>query len=302
MKYYIAGNRGLVGRNYMQFCADNDIEVVGGNTSTIDYSDKEQTIAELEKHQPTHVVINAATTGGLQEDMDRGFELMSLNLIIQNNLFNAAHHCGVERLLLQGSTCSFPLHNDIIPYTEETLMMGEPHPIYLPTAMPKLMGMYQCRASNERNGSSWRTAIDCNMFGPGDRTGEHAHVIGALMSKFVHAVRNNESTVEIWGDGTQSRDFMYIEDAVAAQDIILNNDVHDTVNVASGTEITIAEIAELMIRVSGFKGSLWYNTDRPSGIKNRPVSNDRLKELGWKPKFSIEDAFAKTYEWYNDNT
>ena len=301
MKYYIAGNRGLVGRNYMQFCKNNNIEVVGGNTSTIDYSDKEQTISELEKHQPTHVIINAATIGGLQEDMDRGFELMLLNLNIQNNLFEAAHRIGVKRLLLQGSTCSFPLHSDTIPYTEDTLMVGEPHPIYLPTAMPKLMGMYQCRATNERNGSTWRTAIDCNMFGPGDRTGEHAHVIGALMSKFVYAVRNNESTVEIWGDGTQSRDFMYIEDAVAAQDIVLNNNKYDTVNVASGTEITIAEIAELMIRVSGFKGSLFYNTDRPSGIKNRPVSNDRLKELGWEPKFSIEDAFSKTYEWYNDN-
>ena len=139
------------------------------------------------------------------------------------------------------------------------------------------------------------------MFGPHDRVGEHAHVIGALMQKFVDACKNNSDSIEIWGSGNQSRDILYIEDAVEAMDIILNNDKYDTVNVASGFEISIREIAELLIKVSGYKGKLWFNTDRPEGIKNRAIDNSRLKELGWVPKYSMEDAFAKTYKWYYDN-
>jgi len=162
------------------------------------------------------------------------------------------------------------------------------------------MGMYQCRASNEKYNTNWRTAINTNMFGPHDRTGEHAHVIGALMQKFVDACKSNADSIEIWGSGNQSRDILYIEDAVAAMDIILNNDKYDTVNVASGYEISIREIAELLIKVSGYKGNLWFNTDRPEGIKNRAIDNSRLKELGWKPEYSMEEAFAKTYKWYYD--
>ena len=227
------------------------------------------------------------------------FELMIKNLTIQNNLFDACRFIRTDRVLLQGSTCSYPEVGEQ-PYKETQLMQGEPYPVYFPTALPKLMGMYQCRASNEKYDTHWRTAINTNMFGPHDRTGEHAHVIGALMQKFVDACMHNTNEIEIWGSGNQSRDILYIEDAVDAMDIILNNDKYDTVNVASGYEITIREIAELLIKVSGYKGNLRFNTDRPEGIKNRAIDNSRLKELGWKPKFSLEDAFAKTYEWYCD--
>ena len=297
MKYYIAGNRGLVGKSYSELIENS----TGGNTSTVDYTDPIATNKDIETENPTHVIINAATVGGLQEDLDKSFELMMKNLNIQNNIFSACHTYGVERVLLQGSTCSFPAVGEQ-PYKEEQLMNGEPFKAYLPTALPKLVGMYQCRASNEKHGTKWRTAINTNMFGPGDRTGEHAHVIGALMQKFIDAVRNSSNTIEIWGSGNQSRDILYIEDAVSAMDIILNNDLYDTVNVASGYETSIREIVELLIKVSGYKGSIWYNTDRPEGIKNRAIDNSKLKELGWKPKFTVEEAFAKTYEWYYDNT
>ena len=139
-------------------------------------------------------------------------------------------------------------------------MQGEPFKGYLTTALPKLVGMYQCRAINRERNYRWRTAINTNMFGPGDRTGEHAHVIGALMQKFVDAVHNDHTEIEIWGSGNQSRDILYIKDAVRAMDIILNNEVYDTVNVASGVEITIKQLAETLKTISGFKGRLWYNT------------------------------------------
>ena len=295
MKYYIAGDRGLVGTWYKKLITDAD----GGNTQTANYSSRISTKQDIQMRKPTHVIINAATVGGLQEDLDKSFELMIKNLTIQNNLFEACRFARTDRVLLQGSTCSYPEIGEQ-PYNETQLLQGEPFATYFPTALPKLMGMYQCRASNEKYNTNWRTAINTNMFGPHDRTGEHAHVIGALMQKFVDACKSNADSIEIWGYGNQSRDILYIEDAVAAMDIILNNDKYDTVNVASGYEISIREIAELLIKVSGYKGNLWFNTDRPEGIKNRAIDNSRLKELGWKPEYSMEEAFAKTYKWYYD--
>ena len=292
MKYYYAGNRGLVGRNYNEL-----VPGTGGNTDTVDYTSYRQTKQHIMIAGATHVVVNAATVGGLLEDLDRSFELLLRNLKIQNNLFEACAELEIDRVLLQGSTCSYP-QNGEQPFDEEQLMEGKPYDGYLTTALPKLVGMYQCRASNDKRGTSWRTAICTNMFGPGDRVGEHAHVIGALMQKFLTATREDHTEIEIWGSGNQSRDILYIKDAVRAMDIILNNDRYDTVNVASGVEISIRELAETLKDISGFQGRLWYNTDRPEGIKNRAISNQRLQELGWQPEYTVQDALAETYEWY----
>lgn len=296
MKYYYAGNRGLVGRNYNEL-----VPGTGGNTDTVDYTSYRQTKQHIMIAGATHVVVNAATVGGLLEDLDRSFELMLRNLKIQNNLFEACAELEIDRVLLQGSTCSYPEEGPQ-PFHELQLMEGKPYDGYLTTALPKLVGMYQCRASNDKRGTSWRTAICTNMFGPGDRVGEHAHVIGALMQKFLTATREDHTEIEIWGSGNQSRDILYIKDAVRAMDIILNNDRYDTVNVASGVEISIRELAETLKDISGFQGRLWYNTDRPEGIKNRAISNQRLQELGWQPEYTVQDALAETYEWYNANT
>ena len=300
MKYYIAGNRGLVGTHYSNVVSNS----LGGNTDLVDYSDPTSTNEEFKRLEktyglPTHVIINAATVGGLQEDLDFAYELMIKNLTIQNNIFNVCSEFGIDRVLLQGSTCSYPAEGNQ-PYTEDQLMNGEPYKTYLPTALPKLMGMYQCRAKNEKAGTHWRTAINSNMFGPNDRTGEHAHVIGALMQKFVTAVKEDWTEIEIWGSGNQSRDLIYIKDAISAMDIILNNNKYDTVNVASGVETSIRTLAETLKEISGFTGRLWYNTDRPEGIKNRAIDNSRLKELGWTPKYTLEEALTETYGWYYD--
>ena len=152
MKYYIAGNRGLVGTHYSNVVSNS----LGGNTDLVDYSDPTSTNEEFKRLEntyglPTHVIINAATVGGLQEDLDFSYELMIKNLTIQNNIFNVCSDFEIDRVLLQGSTCSYPAEGSQ-PYTEDQLMNGEPYKTYLPTALPKLMGMYQCRAKNEKAG------------------------------------------------------------------------------------------------------------------------------------------------------
>jgi len=295
-QYYIAGNRGLVGSNYSKF-KKHDID--GGNTSIVDYTDIDQTRNAISS--PTHVIINAATVGGLLEDMEKSFELLIRNLKIQNNLFEVCAEKNIPRVLLQGSTCSYPEFGNQ-PFTESQLFQGKPYDAYLTTALPKLVGMYQCIAHNKQYDTKWRIAINSNLFGPGDRTGKYAHFVGALMQKILIANRLNQKTIEIWGSGNQSRDFLYIKDAIPAMDLILNNDKYDIVNVARGIEITIKELVETLIKVTSFKGNVYYNTKKPEGIKNRAIDNSRLKTLGWEPKYSLEDALAETYNWYYDNT
>lgn len=297
MTVYIAGNRGLTGTHMMNMWEN----VCGGNTSTVDYRNYEETLEHVSQHNPTQMVINAATVGGLMEDLDRSFDLYLTNMTIQNNLLLVASKLGIKQVLLQGSCCSYPGERTERNFYETDLMHGVPHPGYMPTAMCKLIGLEQCRAHNEMYKTTWTSGINTNIFGPGERTGRQAHVVGALMDKFVRAVRENWDEVEIWGSGEQTRDMLYIEDAVEAHRIILNNDRYDAVNVSYGEDYTIREIAEMIKNVSGFKGKLWYNIEQPEGVKYRRLDNKRLRELGWKPKYTMEEGLAKTYEWYSTN-
>jgi len=296
-KYYIAGNRGLVGSWYDKYLGYPD----GGNSSVVDYADNKQTMEHITDSLPTHIILNAASVGGLQEDLDREYELLMKNLSIQNNIMCAATKNNVERLLLQGSACSYP-EDATMPFTEIQLMCGKIYDGYITTALPKLIGMHQCRSSNRQFKTKWRTAINTNMFGPNDRSGEYAHVVGALMSKFVKAIKNDYTTIEVWGDGSQIRDLLYIEDAISAMDLVLNNDKYDTVNISSGYGISVRELVDMLCNISGFTGKIWFNENRLTGSKSRILDNSRLKSLGWYPRFDLLESLEITYRWYYDNT
>ena len=165
------------------------------------------------------------------------------------------------------------------------------------TALTKLIGLEQCRAANALYNFNWKTAILTNLFGPYDKVGEIAHAVGALMQKFII----NNGIIEIWGSGKQERDFLYVKDAITAFDLIMNSN-YDTINVVSGTTISISELVDILIQISGFKGKINYDTSKPEGILTRKISNERLQSLGWVPKYTLEDALAETYKWYYDNT
>jgi GDP-L-fucose synthase len=296
--YYIAGNRGLIGTQMMKHF-DN---CQGGNTTTVDYKNSVATTHHVNEYIVTHMVINAASFGGIQSDLDSNFRAYGNNMAIQNNLFNAAHDNQINRVLLQGSGCSYPDNGTTQFHKEDDLMTGKPHLAYMPTAMCKLMGMEQVRAHNADFGTRWTTAINTNIFGPGERGGKHAHVIGALIEKFYNAVTHDHKQIEIWGSGHQTRDLLYVEDAVPAYDLIINNDEFDTVNVSYGDAVSIADIANHLKSISGYTGELWFNTDRPEGVLRRHMDNSRLRSLGWAPKFTIEDALTTTYKDYIVNT
>lgn len=287
MKWFLAGNRGLVGTNF-----SNVYQCSGVNTSTCNLEDYQSTLSSLQLFNPTHVMINAASVGGLMDDINNSFDLYIKNLTIQNNIFKACKALGIKNVLLQGSTCMYPAEITN-KYIEEDIWTGKPLEQYFPTALPKLIGYKQCISAKE----NWKTAILTNLFGPHDKVGEIAHAVGALMQKFV----KNNGTIIVWGSGKQERDFLYVKDAITAFDLIMNSN-YDAVNIASGTTISIEELINILIDVSQFKGKIKYDTTKPEGILTRKISNDRLKSLGWKPKYSLQDALAETYKWYYDNT
>ena len=289
MKWFLAGNRGLIGTNF-----SNTYSCTGVNTSTCDLENYRKTLYALHKENPTHVMINAATVGGLMEDMLHSFDLYIKNLTIQNNIFKACKNLNIKNVLLQGSTCTYP-SSITTEFEEEYMWQGKPHDAYLPTALPKLIGYQQCIAANTQYGYNWKTAVLTNIFGPYDKIGKIAHAIGALMQKFVY----NNGTIEVWGSGNQERDFLYIKDAITAFDIIMDSE-YDAVNVASGTTISVAELVDILVKISGFKGNIKYDASKPEGIFKRRISNKRLLSLGWKPKYTLEDALAETYQWYYD--
>lgn len=294
--YYIAGNRGLVGTNYSNRISNS----VGGNTSNCDYTDLSSTDTHIAAQPITHLILNAATVGGLQDDIDNAFNIYLTNLSIQNNILKTASKYNIDRLLFQSSACAYPDYANH-PFEEQELLSSPPNSIYLPTALPKITGMHQCIAHNNQKGTHWTTAVCSNMYGPYDRTGEKAHVIGALMKKFIDAVKNNIQSIEIWGDGTQLRDYIYIDDAVTAMELIINNNEYDVVNVATGTSTSISNIVNMLVSISNYSGSIIYNTYKPQGSKAKLINNKKLKNLGWQPTVDMYEGLVKTYRWYYDN-
>lgn len=290
MKWFLAGNRGLVGTNF-----SNTYSCTGVNTSTCNLEKYNETLYALYKENPTHVMINAATVGGIMDDIKYPFDIYIRNMTKQNNIFKACKELNIKNVLLQGSTCSYPATED--KFIEEDLFKGKPHESYLSSALIKLIGLEQCRAANKLYNFNWKTAVLTNLFGPYDKVGEIAHATGAIMEKFV----NNNGIIEIWGSGKQERDFLYVKDAITAFDLIMDSN-YDAVNVASGATTSISELVDMLIKISGFKGKINYNTSMPEGISKRGMSIKRLQSLGWKPKYTLEDALAETYQWYYDNT
>ena len=298
--WFLAGNRGLVGTNFRELC--NCID--GVNTENCNLESYEETLAALSKPNysnlgaVSHVMINAATVGGLMDDINNSFDLYIKNLTIQNNVFRACKQLEIKNVLLQGSTCAFPaVGTGSGTYIEDDLFKGKPHETYLPTALPKLVGYQQCIAANTQFGYNWKTAILTNLFGPWDKVGEVSHAIGALMQKFVKSRFHHTNSIEVWGSGNQERDFLYVKDAIMAFDLIMDSS-YDAVNVASGITTSISEIIDILIKVSNYKGNIIYDTSKPEGILKRSVSNKRLLNLGWEPMYTLEDALAETYKWY----
>lgn len=303
MKIYVAGHLGLVGSSIV-----NQIELegkhnwVGKTRSELDLLDRSEVFKYLLSTRPDAIIIAAAKVGGIHANSTYPVEFLSQNLQIETNLIDASHAAGVERLIFLGSSCIYPKLCPQ-PIKEEYLLTGPLEATNEAYALAKISGVKLVSSYNKQYGKNWRSIMPTNLYGPGDNFEKfNSHVLPALIGKIHHAVASNLDEVQVWGDGTPLREFLYSQDLAAACLRILEVDaIPDVINVGSGEEISIANLAQLIAEEIGFQGRLVFERSMPNGTPRKVLDSSIATSIGWSPKVSLREGIQSTYAWYLEN-
>ncbi len=274
-------------------------EVIGRSSNELDLTNRQAVFMELEKTQPDALIIAAAMVGGIGANARLPVDFLSINLQIQTNLLDAAHTSGVSRVLFLGSSCIYP-KLAAQPITESALLSGELEPTNEPYAIAKIAGLKLVEAYRRQFGHKWISAMPTNLYGPRDNFNlDSAHVLPALIHRFHLAHLAGKNKVVIWGDGTPLREFLHVQDLARACLVLLEKyDEPVAINVGSGQEITIGQLASLVAKVIGFRGEISFDTDRPNGTPRKLLDNSKISNLGWKPEINLEEGITSTYDWF----
>ncbi|MDD9148836.1 GDP-L-fucose synthase [Sporolactobacillus sp. CQH2019] len=299
-KIYIAGHHGLVGSNIMKRLREKGYtNVIGRTRQELDLTNQDAVNAFFEAEQPEYVVLAAAKVGGILANNTYPADFIMRNLQIQVHVIDAAYRQGVKKLLFLGSSCIYPRMCPQ-PIKEEYLLTGELEKTNEAYALAKISGLKMCYFYKQQYGANFISVMPTNLYGPGDNFGlTNSHVLPALLRKMHEAKESNADTVEIWGTGNVLREFLYIDDMADGCIFLLENyDGADFVNLGTGKELTIRQLAELIKRVVGFKGQLVFNPDKPDGTPRKLLDVSKMKELGWQYKVELEDGIRRTYQWF----
>ncbi|ACV63607.1 NAD-dependent epimerase/dehydratase [Desulfofarcimen acetoxidans DSM 771] len=305
-KIYIAGHRGLVGsalrRRLEELGCNNLLYRTGGE---LDLRNQQAVEEFFSVERPEYVFLAAAKVGGIYANNAYPAEFIYDNLTIQTNVIHASYRYGVKKLLFLGSSCIYPKFAPQ-PIKEEYLLTGELEPTNEPYAIAKIVGIKMCYAYNRQYGTNFISVMPTNLYGPSDNFNpESSHVLPALIKKFHDAKTENKREVEIWGTGQPKREFMYADDLADACVFLMNNyDYNDTcpfINIGTGKELTIKQLAEIVKNIIGFEGELKFNTDMPDGTPRKFLDSSKLRSLGWQAKTALDDGIKKTYEWFVKN-
>lgn len=274
-------------------------DVTGKSSKALDLTDRTTVFAELHATKPDSLVIAAAKVGGIGSNSSMPVDFLSINLQIQTNLLDAAHSANIEKVLFLGSSCIYPkLAPQPIP--ESALLTGELEQTNEPYAIAKIAGLKLVQAYRRQYEHSWISAMPTNLYGPQDNFDlESAHVLPALIHRFHDAKVHGATDVGIWGDGTPLREFLYVEDLARAC-LLLIGEYDDSVaiNIGSGREISILDLAILVAKVVGYTGEITFDTNRPNGTPRKLLDSTRITQLGWHPQVSLETGIASTYDWF----
>jgi GDP-L-fucose synthase len=300
---YIAGHRGLVGGAVFRNLVKNGYQNIHCRTKReLDLRDEKKVRAFLDEIRPDAVIIAAAKVGGIKANDDFPVDFLLENLQIQNNLISASFDAGVKKLLFLGSSCIYPKFAPQ-PISEASLLMGPLEPTNEPYAIAKIAGIKLCQAYARQFGANFISAMPTNLYGPGDSFDlQNSHVLPALIRKAHEAKINHEPEVVIWGSGEPRREFLHSEDLAEALRFLLENyDSPEMVNVGFGEDVTIRELAELVLEVVGSDAQLVFDTSKPDGTPRKLLDSSRLRSLGWMPKIALLDGIRQTYDWYLSN-
>ena len=297
---YVAGHRGLVGSAiWRRLEAEGFTNLVGAPSSELDLKDREKVFAFMAEHKPRYVVLAAAKVGGIMANNTYPHDFLSENLQIQLNVMDAALEQRVERLLFLGSSCIYPkLAPQPIP--EDALLTGHLEPTNDAYAIAKIAGILQVQAVRRQHGLPWISAMPTNLYGPGDNfSPQGSHVLPALIRRYDEAVREGITEVTNWGTGSPRREFLHVDDmADACLHLLEHYDGPQQVNVGTGKDATIKEIAEIVANVVGFEGTTHWDTSKPDGTPQKLLDVSKLAAAGWTAKISLTEGLKSTVEWY----
>lgn len=299
-RIFIAGHRGLVGSAlWRHFTAQGFTRLIGRTSRQLDLRDSHATAAFFAEERPTVVVNAAAVVGGIVANASRPADFLSDNLRIQVNLLDSAVGSGVDRFLFLGSSCIYPKLAQQ-PLVETAILTGPLEKTNKAFAVAKLAGLEHVAAIRRQHGLSYISAMPTNLYGPGDNfstTG--SHVLPAMIRRFHEAAQDNLSQVTCWGTGRPRREFLYVDDVADACHFLLNcYDEDSPINVGVGTDLSIAELADLTARTVGYRGEIAWDTSKPDGTYQKLLDVSRMEALGWKPKTTLADGLHATYEWF----
>lgn len=301
--FYVAGHRGLVGSAiWRHLQAQGFANLEGRTSSELDLKDREAVFGYFAITRPRYVVLAAARVGGILANQTYPVDFLSENLRIQVNVLDAAREYGVERLLFLGSSCIYPKFAEQ-PIREDSLLTGHLEPTNDAYAIAKIAGIMQIQAVRRQYGLRWISAMPTNLYGPGDNfSPEGSHVLPALIRRYDEAARLGTTTVTNWGTGSPRREFLHVDDmAAACLHLLENYDGPSQVNVGTGSDITIKELAALVASAVGYEGNFEWDASKPDGTPRKLLDVSKLTEAGWTAKISLEDGIKSTVAWYRSN-
>lgn len=302
-RIYVAGHRGLVGSAIVRNLKSKGYHnIITRTHSELDLTNQQSVQDFFEMEKPEYVVLAAAKVGGINANNTMPAEFIYENLMIQNNVIQNAHVNGVKKLLFLGSTCIYPKLAPQ-PMKEDALLTGPLETTNEAYAIAKIAGLEMCKFYKRQYGDDFISCMPTNLYGPHDNYDlSNSHVLPALIRKFHEAKVKHSKTVEIWGTGTPLREFLHVDDMADACVFLLENyDGEQHVNIGTGEEITIKELAMLIKRIVGFEGELIWNSSMPDGTPRKLTDVSKLHALGWIHKINLEDGISSAYQWFQEN-
>lgn len=299
-KIYVAGHRGLAGSSIVRLLKQKGYQnLVLRTSSELDLRDQQAVKEFFEEEKPAYVFLAAAKVGGINANRLYPATFLYDNLCIQNNVIHQSYKNGVKKLLFLGSSCIYP-KNAPQPIKEEYLLSGYLEPTNDAYAVAKIAGIKMCQSYHKQYGCNFISVMPTNLYGPGDNYDlENSHVLPALLRKFHEAKINQEPTVTIWGTGRPRREFLHVDDLAAACYFLMENyQEPDIINVGVGKDITIAEMAQMIQKISGYEGRLVFDTSMPDGTFQKLLDVSRIQALGWQAQIGFEEGVRKTYGEY----
>jgi GDP-L-fucose synthase len=302
MSILVAGATGLVGSAIVRELNASGKPNVGISSKDVDLLDRAATFKFVKDFKPSVVIDAAARVGGIGANNAHPVDFLTQNIQIQSNLMDAAHEAGVKNLVFLGSSCIYP-KNSAQPIKEEYLMTGELESTNSAYAIAKIAGLELIKSYRKQFGHKWISIMPTNLYGPNDNFDlQDSHVFPALIRKFVEAKETNAPTVTLWGTGTPKREFLHVDDLAKAILICLEKyDSDQHINIGSGEDLSIKELALKVSKATGFNGEIIWDSTKPDGTPRKVLDVTKIKNLGWKPSISLDEGIIQTVQWYREN-